>query len=953
MEQIETINAIAELERVGWAWETRGSNEITLKCPVHSPDKNPSVNLNVKSNRWKCHAAHCDARGDIITFLGLVLQVNRSTIIADLLTRYEDLHPVKQINAEVVEKHHEKIWASGPLYQALQDRGLDATLVKKARLGFNDGRITIPIFDKQRRIVNVRKYLPGAPGAEKFRDTKGYAKVRLYMPEQLEYETIWLCGGEMKALAATKYLNPKEIGAVSATGGEGSWNKELTPLFKDKLIFICMDIDAGGIAASQKLAAQLLKTSKNTSIIHLPLDPTIHPKGDLSDWIMTGVSFESFQELMENALVFQFKDLDSESEVLETKEVRLQEATSPKNLGKRLNCTGLICTMHHNPYLAPKVVAVTCSMDQPNCKICPVASKEKGENGEINMKVKGTSAGLLEVLDVPKFRQREAIREALNIPSCKVAEFETKESYALFDAQLTPQLDLHYGGNAEHVVQPAFIISDVALQLNMPYEFSGRLHPHPKTQQAVLLLDEITETPDNLETYQASEEELKSLQVFQPKEITIAGIQEKLDAIYLDLETNVTRIFKRRNLHFALDLAWHSVLYFNFDGRMQNGWINVLITGDSSQGKSEASLRLLEHYGLGTRFDCKRATTAGLLGGMQQYSNRWYTTWGVIPTHDRQLVILEEIKGMGVEVLGSLTDMRSSGIAQLVKIEKRRSHARTRLIMISNPRDDRPVSAHPFGITMLRDLIGAPEDIRRFDFGIILSATAIETSEINRLQHGCPKITPVYTDDLCKKLILFAWTRTLAQIKFDEDATEQCIASAIHLCATFTEVIPLVDQGTMRYKLARMAIALAIRTFSSDGDLVFVKKVHVEYITKFIEQQYTEASFGYDDFTMQQDFHASIPDEPIVRKELSGTKYPKDLINHLLVTEELVHSDLCDWCEIEYDIARSLMSTLTRKHCVVREKRAYRKTPAFIQLLKTMKKEGVPESGQASPSDLF
>ncbi len=32
---ITRINALAELERIGWKFEPRGENEVILKCPVH------------------------------------------------------------------------------------------------------------------------------------------------------------------------------------------------------------------------------------------------------------------------------------------------------------------------------------------------------------------------------------------------------------------------------------------------------------------------------------------------------------------------------------------------------------------------------------------------------------------------------------------------------------------------------------------------------------------------------------------------------------------------------------------------------------------------------------------------------------------------------------------------------------------------------------------------------
>ena len=941
--KIERINALAELERVEWTVEPVGDYEVKCKCPVHE-DKSPSVSLNVKKNVWICQAAHCKAKGDIVSLLAHISKVERRTVLADLSTRY-DLSITKSIKAEAVEGWHEKIWKSGPLLQALRDRGVSDAMGRKARLGVNENRITIPVYDMNRRVINVRKYLPGAPGPEKMRNTRGYTGLALFQVEQTKYQSIWICGGEMKALVAAELLNQHGIGCVSVTAGEGAWSPEFTKLFKDKIVYLCFDVDKGGRVAARKVAPYLTYEAQSVSILHLPLDRDKYPKGDLNDYIASeGATDAELLELMTTQCERFVLDVQVAEDDGAATHTSLSNSISSQYMGRRISCEANVVAMDTTPYIVPKELGISCSKDQEGCPFCPVKPIEPDEAiGKVTLTVKGTSAGILDMIDTPKKMQREAIREALMIPPCKVASFTVRKHWNVYALRLTPQLQIE-GDNADHVVQSAFV-SGPSVELNTPYHFSGRVYPHPKTQQAVLLFDKVETATDTLSSYEPTEETLKKLKVFQPSEWTEEALSTKIDEVYDDIEANVTRIFRRRDLHLCIDVTYHSVLFFNFDEQLQKGWINTLITGDSSQGKSETSMRLMDHYKLGARHECKNATSAGLLGGLQQLGSRWFVSWGIIPMHDKRLVVLEEIKGTPIEVLAKLTDMRSSGIAELSKIEKRKAHARTRLVMISNPRRDKEIASYNFGVEAIKELIGSPEDVRRFDLAVIVSSSQIEPSEINRLSKSRPKVAHRYTTSLCHQRVLWAWTRTPDKIEFDDDAAALCLVVAIELCSEFTEAIPLVDRGTMRFKLARIACALAAMSFSTDDlETIRVRKCHVDYAKSFILRNYNDTVFGYADFSKARSFAHHVKDPKIIRLQILHTKYPRDLVEHILHTEELTLSDVCDWCELDRADAQRLISFLVRKHAIYRHERShYTKTSEFIVLLKEMLAKGIKQ----------
>jgi hypothetical protein len=944
---IERISTLSELERLGVKYSPKSSCEIGVCCPIHG-DTTASACINIETNLWNCHAAGCNGKGDIIHFLAHVTSMPREVVIADLGTRY-DLEEVKTLSPVVIERWHSDIWNAGPLLKALYDRGITDEMIRRARLGFHDGRITIPVYDDKSRIVNVRKYLPGAPSDQKMLNTPGYSKPKLYQIGQLQHDVVWVCGGEMKALVVGHMLERVKIGAVAATAGEGSWEASWNAKFAGKSVYVCMDIDDGGIASARKIATQLSVSAKSVRVIYLPLDKAKYPRGDVNDYIgAEGAKVEDLLRCMEQAQIFTYDP--TFEPVRELQIMSLREASSASSVVKTVQIDAVIQALDETPYIVPSKVDVECTRDQPNCVICPLRERTPDPVSNcVSLTVEGTSVGILSIMSAPNSAQRDAIREALKIPPCKVAKFKPIDFMDAMDVRLAPQLSLS-GSNSDYLLLPAVIVAN-PVDLNTPYQLVGRLYPHPKTQQATLVIDTVRKAVDSLSEFKLTEEQLDDLTVFQSDDI--AG---KLDEIYTDIERNVTRIYQRREIHVAIDLTYHSSLYFNFDGQLQRGWLNSLIVGDSSQGKTETSLRLMEHYGLGERVDCKNATVAGLLGGLQQLGTKWMVSWGMIPTHDRRLVFLEEVKGASTEIIACLTDMRSSGVAEIPKIEKRRAHARTRQVWISNPRSDRPVSAYNFGCETIKELIGGPEDIRRFDVGLVVGSSQVDQTKINVLSSSRATVPHMFTQARCRNLTLWAWTRKPDQIRFEDGAEKECIDQAVRLCSRFTEALPLVDKGTMKYKLARLAVALAARLFShtpDDRECLLVKKSHVAHVAKWLDDLYSVPAFGYLDLTKAQEFMEQVTDPDVVRRQILATKYPRDLVNHLLHSDEISNTDLMDWCELERDDGQKLLSLLVRKHALYRVKRWYVKSARFIDLLKSMKQSGVPETAVANAKDQF
>ncbi len=914
------MDVLFELERTGTKYTFIGEDELKLCCPFHD-DNSPSCHVNTKKAVFKCHTSGCEKSGDFYTFLAAILKTTRRVIVEDINNRY-GLEDDKILEPSKIEREHNAIWQAKPLLKELHNRGIGEESIRKYRLGYADSRITIPIKNSNGHFVNVRKYSPGAPGKDKFRNTRGRGKIRLFPIEQLKYDTIVICGGELKAILVSYLLNPYKIGAISTTAGESNWNPDFSKLFKNKKVYVLYDIDKSGVDSAEIICAYTTGMADWVGKVILPLDIDKYPHGDVNDWV--GLENATAIELAELLIdTKEWKPLEKPFEgKLEPTEVSLMESVDAVYTGQRIRLKATVCAMDTTPYVIPKKVKVDCDKNQQSCALCPIFPMQ-GDSMEAG--IPDENPAILDMISSTKAIQQDSLREALSIPPCKSVAFAAIKYYNAEDVRLSPQLEITSKGS-DKMMQPAVCLG-TGLELNESYELTGRMFPHPKTQQSVLLISQTKPTTDALSNYKATN--LERLIIFQPDKWTVDSIKDKLSHIYEDLAINVTKIYERQKLHLVMDLAYHSPLLITFDNRVVKGWTEVLIVGDSSQGKSETAIQLMQHYGLGEKVECKNATVAGLLGGLQQMSNKWFVSWGVIPTHDRRLVVLEETKGTSTEVIGKLTDMRSRGIAEIPKIEKRRAHARTRLIWLSNPRSDMPVDSYSYGIQIIKELIGGLEDVRRFDLALIISANEVDVSELQRRRS---KVSHIYTNELCRKLILWAWTREPDEVMFEDE--KHILEVSSKLCGIFSETIPLVDRGSMRHKIARLAASLACRTFSMEDDKIVVRKCHIEYISELLQEIYSTEAFGYLDYSNAIRITETLKDPQQVKTKILQSPFPRDLAEQLLHSDLIEFRDISDWCGWERGDTLQFISFMVRKHAFRRDGRAYRKVPAFIYLLK-------------------
>ena len=384
---------------------------------------------------------------------------------------------------------------------------------------------------------------------------------------------------------------------------------------------------------------------------------------------------------------------------------------------------------------------------------------------------------------------------------------------------------------------------------------------------------------------------------------------------------------------------YHSVLFIPFAGELQKGYLESLVIGDTRCGKTKVCEKYLAHYRLGAFAGGEQANFAGLIGGLEQVHNRWSVNWGKIPLNDRRILLIDEMAGMDAEVIAALSQIRSSGVAEIIKIRTARTNARTRLAWFSNPRKNQSINSFSTGPEIVMNLIKQPEDVARFDFALIIAFDDVDSDVINAPYRD--EVKHVYTKDLCRDLILWAWSRKPEDVYIEKKAYEACFTLAKELYTKYSHACPLVNPSEQKIKLARMATSLACRLFSTDdGVKVKVIPEHVEYIYAWLNKIYDSKYFMYDEWSKDHNPSKSLVSDTEVNEVLGIMGY--NAVRALLNRKQITVKDFEELLNCERSEAKTYVSKLLKNNAITKYYSAYVKTPAFIAIIKAFMKQPQP-----------
>lgn len=863
--------------------------DATRECPQCDTAKDVKTNGKV----WKCFRCQAEFGND-----------------GDSPDGKSDLEPISPV---IVASMHRALLRDADAMRYLRKvRGLTDETVRSHQMGIERGRIVIPVPNAQGEWINLRGCKPG----DKLHGLEGRG-VQLYPMPVPPKADLYLMEGEWDALLA------RQMGyeAHTSTGGartfKESWAKAIGES-DPRSVTICYDEDTAGRVGSQHVAIMLAKyvPVHAIKVVHFPVEK---PHKDFGDWILKlGHSDVDFDKLCRDTPLFWSRETKKPIDRTPI-EVSLAGAGEAPMARKFTRFQAMVGGIALDPYLIPKTVRFNCTRDLEICSKCQLEHiYEMTGSGDVQAKVDTENDVFLRFLGRPREYIDTAIRKENGIPSkCDKVEVSWEEHVQVWDVRITDRFRVE--ADAEMTERTGVAVG-VKLVPNHTYSVVARTLPHPDTQATTHVIHSATPIDAASKTHKFDPAIVKPLR-------SIRGKLERRVSAYLDDCSRITGIWERPELHLGPLLAFHSPEWIKWDAKfpqLERGWLDILIVGDTSQGKSKVTESLWEWTGLGERAALKRAVSrAGLLGGMVEHKGRRWISWGIYPKADKRLLICEEIQTVDPEILSSLTDARSSGQVEVnLAGQSAKTYARTRLICIGNPRNGRTMGSYAWGIQAAYDLWGSPEDLRRNDFVIIVTMSDIAGDLYQKERKEGPQLL---TREMMRATVLRAWGA--GPVTLNAKLRAACREGAVFLSGNYMSKIPLLSAADTRWKLARIGISLANMFAEEPGS------EHVEYAVEWIHELYSRPSYGYFEMSQAYKKQEELRDPAAVVRAIAMECGDVISAMNLLLSRPVLYrhdfDDLCGGLPGE-----TLRSALVMNNALIGLQRGWAKTEGFVDLLR-------------------
>lgn len=611
----------------------------------------------------------------------------------------------------------------------------------------------------------------------------------------------------------------------------------------------------------------------------------------------------------------------------------LTQASKTRYYKKEIYVSAIITGKALLPYQVPEKFDLQCVYKR-HCKECAFYDiKNISKVPIVSFKLDKNDTNLLRFINVPDINFNSIFRAMYNLPTQCLAKYQIKSIYSIEEIYMQERIN----NIMQNTTRVGYLINERA-ECNTPYKLKLIPMPEPRTQKIIYLIVEASKLKIDIDRFKITEKTKIDLTIFNLPENN-AKIKNEVEFAFEFLQNlydiyahNLTKIYKRFDLHLAIDLVFHSPLQFTFNNEfVHKGWLDILIMGDTRCGKGYVSENLVKYYGQGEIVSGENVSFAGLVGGVQQIASRWIITWGKIPLNNKKLVVIDESGEMDAKNFSRLSRIRSEGIAEITKIQTEKTMAQTRLIFLTNPKN-RLISSYSFGIEAIPDLIENPEDISRFDYALVVSQSEVDLHEMNK--HIEPKDNPYELFDPI--LIQWIWSRKKDQIIFKKEATELILDYAIKLGEIYSPKIPLIQGENIRIKLAKISAAIAGRLFSCDitGNKLIIKPIHVHMAHIFINLIYKKPTSGYYDFSQIQRQTYEIHDIKSFEKYIYSFENKNDLVGYFTENNYITLTDLSECMDQPKEIARSIISKLLHFKCIQKKYTFYVKSQSFTNWLK-------------------
>lgn len=796
-------------------FEKRADHQLYACCPFHT-EKTPSFTVNEDTGEWYCHAG-CGG-GAEKEFLAKYFDVSIE-VAKNALDYYERKGTMPFPSETQITKWHEALLGMPKELDALGRYGWTPEILKELKIGYEDGRITIPIKSRTGRWVNVRKYLPvhrRVPGSNnaKCMNIKGLGQKRYYPYEAFESSEIYIVEGEKDCIAA----RAQGINAVTSTGGSAIPTDEIF-LFKDKDVVLMLDSDSVGKRNVKNYLALLKGIARSIRIVDLPVK-------DFADY------FEEYGDPDVTAYTRDYLEVQQAEESVAVADVSLVRSEFTENLNTwiKLNKMSVI-GVEPKIYTIPTRLKVVCNKNATCNKPCPLAF---GSNPDAAQYVDVDPRQMLQFIDAPDSAQdtflrkmfgcKSVVAEPVDFTNCQKVIFQ--ESASFMDGLEESSFESRYG---------IYMYSDFRLNATLKYNFEACRVTNPRSQQNYYVI----RSAENVASLRPVVDETK-FEKFRKVAQESSSMQELIERHYAEWVPALA-IEGRPDLFGALILTYCSITEIPWCAGIIKGWLDTMVIGDTRTGKSQMAQRMVKALGMGNYINGENARRTGVIGGVQRFGDSWVITWGAIPMNDRGLLIIDEASGLDVDDIKDLSSTRSSGAVTLNKIVKGEARARTRLIWLSNPRSGRNLSDFYWkGYGAFQEFIPVAEDQARYD--LVLTAAREDIDVLDGIDSEAqPKV------ELWQDLFNAAWSLPAEDVIFPKDFKTK-VREVAHRLNDEYGGGPLVVGVAVHEKLLRLCCATAVLCGAIYEGKLHVEEKHLEWAYEFLKMTLEKESFSYADY---------------------------------------------------------------------------------------------------------
>ena len=793
-------------------FEKVSGEQSYARCPMHH-DTNASFTVNNNTDEWYCHG--CGHGGKYVEFIESYYDVGHDVAVA-AYKQWEQRKTLPFPTEEYVQACIKNLEDKPAEITALHNFGISDKVIKEYKLGIDDIRITIPIYSRTGKLINVRKYLPpyrrieGSTNA-KVIGVRGCNESRFYPYSSLsaDKKDVYIVEGEKDCLVALS----QGLNCVTGTGGSNMPQHEET-LFAGKDVYLMVDNDPAGSRLLTHYVKALSGVAKSIKVIKLPVK-------DFTDYWMQYHNVE-----LDDYIV----DINSMNTV---KEQPVEDSTSlsKSEYVENLNTWMLLenmCVVGVDPktYTVPNKLKVKCS-NVACTKPCRVGTSRTPEEIDIDPRQ------ILQFVRSPDevqdrylkrlFSCKSIISEPASFVNVQQLMFQETASFAegMDDATYEPR----YG---------IYLYEENRLIPTVKYNFNACRVTDPRTQQNYYVIRQAEAIQSAI-----GECDNDTVEYFRKCESGCSNMKE-LVALHYNKWQSILGIEGRPDLFGAILLTYASVTEIPWKSGIIKGWLDTMCIGDTRTGKSQMAQRFVKHLQMGSYINGENARRTGVIGGVQRNGDSWIITWGAIPMNDKGLLVIDEASGLEVEDIKELSATRSSGAVTINKIAKGEARARTRLIWLSNPRSGKNIEDFYWkGYGAFMEYIPVVEDQARYD--LVLSAAREDVAELKGLSNE------TVNTEKYKNLFSFSWTVDKDSINISQETVNE-VTTVVKELSTKYDGGPLVVGVAVHEKILRLSCATAVLCGSIVNNRLIVLPKHVRYSQEFLEDMLNKPTLDYKSF---------------------------------------------------------------------------------------------------------